>query len=93
MLIDTHFLMLGVLKQAVADLESTSTNIRWQARAWFSRSDLGEHLFSLTRICRELGYDTKTIRARVRSGAYKPPPRRGYSQLKVSLPDEMRSLG
>jgi len=59
-------LMVAVLEQAVADLESRSFNIRRKARAWFlARSARATHLFAFSRICHEFGCDPAVLRARI----------------------------
>jgi len=46
-----QYLMLGVLKQAVADLQSPSFDVRRQARVWFlARGARANHLFAFSRI-------------------------------------------
>jgi len=60
------YLMLAVLDQAVADLQSPSFNIRRQARAWFlARGARANHLFAFSHICREFGYDPAAARVRL----------------------------
>ena len=65
MLAREQYLMLGVLKQAVADLQSPSFDVRRQARVWFmARGARANHLFAFTHICGEFGYDPATVRSR-----------------------------
>ena len=62
-------LMVAVLEQAVADLESRSFNIRRKARAWFlARSARATHLFAFSHICHEFGCDPAVLRARIFAG-------------------------
>jgi hypothetical protein len=59
-------LMLAVLDQAVADLQSPSLKVRRQALAWFLTTGTGaDHLFSFPRICQEFGREPATVRRRV----------------------------
>jgi hypothetical protein len=59
-------LMLAVLDQAVADLQSPSFNIRRQARVWFlARGVRADHVFAFSQICREFGCDPAAARVRL----------------------------
>ena len=59
-------LMVAVLEQAVADLESRSFNIRRKARAWFlARSARATQLFAFSRICHEFGCDPAVLCGRI----------------------------
>ena len=76
-------LMLAVLEQAVADLQSPSLNVRRQALAWFlARAARANHLFAFSHICRELGCDPAAVRVRLlarfdgnRNGGQQPQDR------------------
>ena len=69
-------LMVAVLEQAVADLESRSFNIRRKARAWFlARSARATHLFAFSRICQEFGCDPTVLRARILASVACPSSR------------------
>ncbi len=59
-----HYLMLVVLDQAIADLQSGSIGIRWRTRSWFLAAAT-DHVFAFARICREFGGDPAAVRARL----------------------------
>ena len=67
-------LMLAILEQGVADLESPSAHIRSRARVWFlARKTKGEHVFAFTRICREFGRAPAVVRARIFTNVARKP--------------------
>ena len=66
MLAREQCLMLAVLKQAVADLQSPSCTVRWRAHGWFLGSaGKRNHIFAFSRICREFARDPAATRTRI----------------------------
>ena len=63
-------LMLAVLEQAVTDLKSVSGKVARHARSWFLARENGkEYVFSFPRICREFGYDPRSVRSQLFIGS------------------------
>ena len=69
-----HFLMLAVVEQAVADLQSPSPSLRWRARSWLLDEGSADRPFTFPYICRELGYDLVRARRRVFQGVPRTLP-------------------
>lgn len=74
-----EFLMLAVLEQAFADLDSGCAAVRGDAEAYFLAYDADSSAFSLDAVCAQFRMSPSAIRGAVRRRLGQPPLIKGKS--------------